>query len=121
MPYPLFASQKNQGGKKHMADIEWIKKHGKTARGKNEYLNYMETGRKLSHKQAILANCFQCMGFYMDGKNDCEIPDCPLYSYMPYRKGVEKVKRVRTEKQMEHDRNLSLLRSGAKKTMSGKL
>jgi hypothetical protein len=38
---------------------------------------------------------------------------------MPYRKDAEKVKRARSEKQIEHDRNLSLLRSGAKKVMSG--
>ena len=102
-----------------MADVVWIKKHGKTAKGKNEYLSYMEHGTKLSHKQAILANCYQCLGFYMDGKNDCEIPDCPFYPYMPYRKGVEKVKRARSERQIEHDQRLSLLRSGAKKTMYG--
>jgi len=102
-----------------MTDVEWIKKQGKTAKGKNEYLNYMEYGTRLSPKQAILANCYQCLGFYMDGKNDCEIPDCPLYPFMPYRKDVEKVKRARSEKQIEHDRNLSILRSSAKKTVSG--
>jgi len=102
-----------------MADVAWIRKHGKTAQGKNEYLEYMETGKKLSHKQAIVANCYQCLGFYMDGKHDCEIPDCPLYPFMPYRKGVEKVKRVRSEKQMEHDRKLALWHSNVHKTMSG--
>ena len=102
-----------------MTDLEWIRKHGKTAQGKNEYLSYMEHGAKLSHKQAILANCYQCMGFYIDGKNDCERPNCPLYPFMPYRKSVDKVKRPRSEKQIENDRKLSSLRSAAHKTMNG--
>jgi len=102
-----------------MADAGWIRENGTTAQGKKEYVKYLENGQKLSHKQAILANCYQCLGFYVDGRHDCEIPDCPLYPFMPYRKDAEKVKRARSEKQMEHDRNLSLLRSGAKKTMYG--
>jgi hypothetical protein len=102
-----------------MADVAWIRKNGSTAKGKNEYLNHMEHGIKLSPKQAILANCYQCLGFYIDGKNDCEIPDCPLYSYMPYRKGVEKVKRVRSEKQQEAMQKLLALRSGTRRVVSG--
>ena len=102
-----------------MSNADWIRKNGKSAQGKNEYLEYLKNGQKLSPIKAIKANCYQCMNSYLDGKIDCEIPDCPLYPFMPYRKGVEKVKRARSEKQMEHDRNLSLLRSGAKKTMYG--
>ena len=102
-----------------MADAAWIKEHGKTAQGKNEYLSYMEDGTKLSPKKAILANCYQCLGFYIDGKNDCEIPGCPLYTYMPYRKGLEKVKRALTEKQKEAVQKLVNLRSGARKTARG--
>lgn len=102
-----------------MADVTWIKKHGKTAKGKNEYLNYMEHGTKLSPKQAILANCYQCTGCYDSGKIDCQISACPLYGYMPYRKGVEKIKQVRSEKQLEHDKRLAFLRHSAHKTMSG--
>lgn len=102
-----------------MTDLAWIEEHGKKAQGKREYLEYQETWKKPSPKQAILANCYQCLGFYTDGRDDCEIPDCPLYPFMPYRKGVEKAKRVRSEKQIEHDRKLAILRSGANKTMSG--
>jgi|DEB0MinimDraft_10_1074344.scaffolds.fasta_scaffold17113_3 hypothetical protein len=36
-------------------------------------------------KQAILYHCWQCLGFYSDGKRDCKNPRCPLYSFMPYR------------------------------------
>lgn len=91
-------------------------RRGKESKGKRHMISYLE-GKRLSPSQAILANCYQCLGFYIDGKQDCEIPDCPLYPFMPYRKGVEKVKRARSEKQIEHDRKLSILRSGAKKTM----
>ena len=32
------------------------------------------------------AKCNDCCGGYVDGKKDCEIEWCPLYSFMPYRK-----------------------------------
>jgi hypothetical protein len=41
---------------------------------------------KPTRKEAILQHCWQCVGFYQDGKLDCENPRCPLYSYMPYGK-----------------------------------
>jgi len=39
-----------------------------------------------SRKQAMLALCHECMAFYADGKRDCQVPSCPLYWWMPYRK-----------------------------------
>jgi len=41
---------------------------------------------KVTRTMAILAFCHECMGFYQDGKIDCENKVCPLYFYMPYRK-----------------------------------
>jgi hypothetical protein len=35
---------------------------------------------------AMTAFCHQCLGYYQDGKIDCEATKCPLYSWMPYRK-----------------------------------
>jgi hypothetical protein len=58
---------------------------GISARGRNELKRHLEGG-KLTFKQAILAKCYDCMGFYVDGKADCAIPECPLYPVMPYRK-----------------------------------
>ncbi len=53
------------------------------ARGIKE-LNKYQSGSKLSLKQAILAKCADCLGLYADGKADCDMPDCPLYPFMPY-------------------------------------
>lgn len=42
-------------------------------------------GLKLSRTQAIKAKCYDCMGMYKDGKEDCLTPECPLYKWMAYR------------------------------------
>lgn len=102
-------------------EITWIKKHGKKAKGKKEYIEYLETGKKLPPKKAILANCYQCMGCYDSGKVDCEIVDCVLYPYQPYRKGIVKVKRVMSQKQEQAFKKLATFHSGARKTASGKI
>jgi hypothetical protein len=41
---------------------------------------------KVTFKNAILAQCHECLGYYADGMQDCENVKCSLYSYMPYRK-----------------------------------
>lgn len=40
----------------------------------------------MTKKERIEYQCWECMGFYSDGKQDCENTRCPLYEYMPYRK-----------------------------------
>ena len=55
----------------------------KRAKGARELGSY-QLGQKLSLKQAILAKCFECTANYADGNEDCAIPECPLYPYMPY-------------------------------------
>ena len=62
---------------------------GIMARGRKELLNHLD-GERLTIRQMALARCFDCMGYFADGKADCEIPDCPLYPLMPYRKKGEK-------------------------------
>ena len=102
-----------------MANADWIRENGKAAQGKNEYLEYLKNGQKLSPLKAIKANCYQCMNSYIDGKANCQIPDCPLYPYMPYRKDKAKVKRVRSEKQQEALQKLVSFRSGTRRVVSG--
>lgn len=53
-------------------------------KGKKEYLSHKK-GSKLTRKQAILAKCYACMGFYSDGIADCGLPDCSLYIFHPYK------------------------------------
>ena len=52
-----------------------------------EHLKAAEEGKdsKLSRKEAMEAKCFDCLGWYDDGRQDCLMPKCPMYRYMPYR------------------------------------
>jgi hypothetical protein len=45
-----------------------------------------EVMAKVTFRNAILLQCHQCMGFYQEGKIDCEVTNCSLYSFMPYAK-----------------------------------
>ncbi len=54
-------------------------------RGVKEQRAY-EYGKKLTLKQAVLAKCAECMGNYVDGKEDCDILECSLYPFMVYGK-----------------------------------
>jgi len=60
-------------------------KAGKRSRGQKYLIAHLE-GKRLTYKGAVQAKCYDCMGYYVDGLNDCEIPDCPLYPFSPYRK-----------------------------------
>ena len=61
-----------------------VRKYGISAKGQAFLIKHYQ-GQKLSASQAIKAYCYSCMGFYADGKNDCEDPLCPLYPWYPYR------------------------------------
>ena len=41
-------------------------------------------GERLSAARAVRAKCADCQDNYVNGKNDCNQPKCPLYSWMPY-------------------------------------
>jgi hypothetical protein len=70
--------------------IEDIEKNGISGKGRKEMLNYLN-GERLTIRQMALAKCYDCMGFYSDGRGtDCEIDTCSLYPIMPYRKVGEK-------------------------------
>jgi hypothetical protein len=40
---------------------------------------------KVTYLKAIVAKCWECSGFYEDGRVDCGVRKCPLYEFMPYR------------------------------------
>jgi len=42
--------------------------------------------KPLTRKEAMLAHCYECMGGYDEGKQDCLGKSCPLYRYYPYKK-----------------------------------
>jgi hypothetical protein len=63
--------------------------------GKTNLVKHLE-GKTLSARQAVIAKCCDCMGYYVDGRLDCKMPDCSLYPFMPYREN--KVKLVSSRK-----------------------
>ena len=67
-----------------MNTYERVEKYGVKAIGKKDLLNYLDGGR-LTPSQTIKAKCYECMGYYVDGRCDCGIVDCPNHSKMPYR------------------------------------
>lgn len=83
--------------------ISDIKKHGKTARGKKELIKHLEGGR-LTLKQAILAKCYDCLGYMVDGRQDCKMPSCPCYSFMTFNSDKSK----RTSRTMSEDHKAKL-------------
>jgi hypothetical protein len=52
--------------------------------GKSAFKRYYK-GEKLAFIESIQAHCYDCMGFYEDGKMDCKCPRCSLYPWMPYK------------------------------------
>jgi hypothetical protein len=52
--------------------------------GKTKLLQYLN-GERLSRGASLVAKCYECQGYYVDGRYDCEIPLCPLYPYMPFK------------------------------------
>ncbi len=69
-----------------MEKLKSIDKYGKQVKGRTELISHLE-GKRLTLRQMIFAKCYDCMGFFADGKVDCNIPECALYPLMPYRKG----------------------------------
>ena len=59
--------------------------------GRTQMLRFMK-GERLTRNQAIKAKCYDCTCGYQDGRVDCEIYDCPLHPYMPYKKKLDKAK-----------------------------
>ena len=89
--------------------IKNIRQYGKTARGKNELLKHL-SGQRLTFKQAIYARCYDCMGYYADGKQDCKMPHCSLHPFMAYNKnrGKRTVKKSMSGDHMEKMRTARL-------------
>jgi hypothetical protein len=63
--------------------IHEIEREGIAAIGQADLIAYHRGGR-LYASRAIHAYCYDCMGYYADGKTDCKQAYCPLYPFMPY-------------------------------------
>lgn len=88
---------------------EFIKDMPK-AKGKEELLKHLMRGERLTEglttrltiRRAVIAKCYDCCGYYQDGKKDCEVPECPLHPFMPYREGgIVKLRTVTDEQRKE--------------------
>ncbi len=63
--------------------LKSIRQCGKKAKGQAELIRHLQ-GQALTLRQAVQAHCFDCMGYFADGKRDCGMPGCALYPFMPY-------------------------------------
>lgn len=80
-------------------------------KGQRQYEAF-KAGKPLSFKGAILAQCFTCNG-ELEGGEDCLGVSCPLYQYMPYRRGrvkktVSPEKRAMLTEQLKRSRETAL-------------
>ncbi len=69
--------------------IKNIRRQGKSAKGQKELVKHLE-GERLTLRQAVNAYCYECCGFFSDGKVDCSMPHCSLHPFMPYNQNREK-------------------------------
>lgn len=90
--------------------IKNIRQHGKQAKGQKDLLNHLQ-GRRLTMQQAINAHCYDCVGFYADGKVDCQMTKCPLHNFMPYNEKRAK----RTTSRTASDAHMEKMRSARRK------
>jgi len=64
--------------------LDEITRNGKKAKGRIELIRHLK-GNKITRDQAIRAKCYDCMGYFADGVQDCEVAECSLYPFMPYK------------------------------------
>lgn len=64
--------------------LEAIKARGRSFKGRTGYIKYLSTGKPLTPQAAMAAMCYECMGYYADGGEDCAVIVCPIYPYNPY-------------------------------------
>ena len=75
--------------KKGLELLRMLKKV-KASRGKTLLMKHLR-GKRLTQREAILAKCCDCDGYYTEGKKPCQITTCSLISFSPYK--PKKVKR----------------------------
>ncbi len=58
--------------------------------GKKEYIKFLR-GERITPRERILAQCYDCMGYFSDGYQDCGITTCPLYGVGMGKKNIDKI------------------------------
>ena len=76
--------------------IVFIKKHGTKSLGRKELIKFLEN-KRTTPMESIMAKCYDCIGYFIDGRNDCKMPNCPLYCFMQYN--PKRSKRILSEGQ----------------------
>ena len=71
--------------KKRAEKADWIEANTKRAKGKKEYIAMLR-GEHVNKGDLIKAMCYQCCGYYEDGKFNCGNILCPIYMAMTYKK-----------------------------------
>lgn len=103
--------------KKYEEMLEAIEKTGIKSIGQKEMVKHLH-GEHLSIREMVLAKCYDCMGGYHDGIQDCGIQECALYPLQPYRKGEKYVTKVYSpevkEKMAARARQMQANRSAAR-------
>ena len=64
--------------------MDMVDKHGIVSKGKQSLLNHLN-GEKITRKEAMDAKCYDCMGYFVDGRQDCLVKHCPLFPFRPYK------------------------------------
>jgi len=85
------------------ARYNYIQEHGAYNQGRTELLKHLNK-ESISKNEAIKAKCYDCMGYGIDGRIDCKVVTCPLYPWMPYKKGGAKKTRILSE---EHKKKIA--------------
>ena len=71
--------------------IKQIEQNGVLAQGRNQLIKHLRGGR-LTVTNALKAHCYECLGYYADGKRECACSHCALYPFMPYNPNRRKAK-----------------------------
>lgn len=91
--------------------LKTIDQYGVKAKGRSELTKHLY-GERLTSRQMIMAKCYDCMGYFSDGRGaDCEIKECSLYPVMPYRqKGEKHTTKTMSEENKQKNRDRMLAR-----------
>jgi hypothetical protein len=79
-----------------LIDMQAAAESAPTSTGRRNALLHV-SGHKLSASAAISVKCWDCCGHYVDGRDDCLVPWCPLYPWMPY--GTMRKRYIRKDRQ----------------------